>query len=119
MKNTMDRLRELRIDHDLTQADVADILGISQQHYSLYENGVYELPLRHFAALAEYYQVSADYLLGRNALSEGNPANLVYLTKDYTAAKLVNSVSGLCDTAKDALILYLEFLLHLQEKSKT
>ncbi len=118
MKNTTELLRELRVDRDLTQAEVADVLGISQQHYSLYENGVYELPMRHFAALAEYYQVSADYLLGREVLDEKNPANMVYITKDYTAAKLINSVSGLCDTAKEALVLYLEFLVHLQEKHR-
>ena len=118
MKNTMDRLRELRIDHDLTQADVADILGISQQHYSLYENGVYELPLRHFAALAEYYQVSADYLLGRCMLHEKETADMVYITKNYTAAKLINSMAKLCDMSRETLILYLEFLLHLQEERK-
>lgn len=48
MNTIINRLRNQRIDHDMTQAQVAEILGISQQYYSLYEKGVYDLPLRHF-----------------------------------------------------------------------
>ena len=48
MKSVMELLYELRVDHDLTQAEVGAVLGISQQHYSKYETGEYELPLRHF-----------------------------------------------------------------------
>ena len=66
MKSVMELLYELRVDHDLTQAEVGAVLGISQQHYSKYETGEYELPLRHFVSLANYYQVSADYLIGRH-----------------------------------------------------
>lgn len=56
MKSVMELLYELRVDHDLTQAEVGAVLGISQQHYSKYETGEYELPLRHFVSLANYYQ---------------------------------------------------------------
>lgn len=52
MKSVMELLYELRVDHDLTQAEVGAVLGISQQHYSKYETGEYELPLRHFVSLA-------------------------------------------------------------------
>ena len=60
------RLRDLREDHDKTQRDIADILGTSQTMYARYERGANELPLRHLLTLAEYYGVSADYLLGRS-----------------------------------------------------
>ena len=60
------RLRDLREDHDKTQQDIADILGTSQTMYARYERGANELPLRHLLTLAEYYGVSADYLLGRS-----------------------------------------------------
>lgn len=43
MKSVMELLYELRVDHDLTQAEVGAVLGISQQHYSKYETGEYEL----------------------------------------------------------------------------
>lgn len=58
------RMRELREDHDLTQKEVAAILGILQQTYSRYESGERELPLHHLITLVKYYKVSADYLLG-------------------------------------------------------
>ena len=60
------RLRDLREDHDKTQQDIADVLGTSQTMYARYERGANELPLRHLLTLADYYGVSADYLLGRS-----------------------------------------------------
>ena len=60
------RLRDLREDHDKTQQQIADILGTSQTMYARYERGANELPLRHLLALADYYGVSVDYLLGRS-----------------------------------------------------
>lgn len=58
------RLRELRIDHDLCQKDIATVLNISRQYYSQYENGKNELPLRHLKTLCYFYKVSSDYILG-------------------------------------------------------
>ena len=58
------RMYDLRIDNDLKQSDVAKKLKISQQYYSEYEKGNRELPVRHLKTLCEYYNVSADYLLG-------------------------------------------------------
>lgn len=59
------RLRDIREDHDLTQKQVAALLGIEQTVYSIYERGKREIPIRHLIRLAAYYQVSTDYLLGR------------------------------------------------------
>ena len=58
------RLRDLREDKELTQRDIAKLLNISQQHYSLYENGKNELPMHFFLVLAQFYNVSLDYLAG-------------------------------------------------------
>ncbi len=58
------RLRDLREDADKKQADIAELLCISRQHYSLYERGERELPMHHFITLAQYYNVSLDYLAG-------------------------------------------------------
>jgi transcriptional regulator with XRE-family HTH domain len=58
------RLKDLREDNDKTQEDVAALLGISRQHYSLYERGLRELPMHHFVTLAKYYNVSLDYISG-------------------------------------------------------
>ncbi len=58
------RLRDLREDKDLMQKQVADILGIDQRVYSNYETGKREIPTRFIVKLAEFYDVSADYILG-------------------------------------------------------
>lgn len=63
MKSYMELLRELREDRDLTQAQIAQVLGTTQQVYSRYEKGINELPVRHLLTLCRFYQVSADYLL--------------------------------------------------------
>lgn len=56
------RIKDLRDDADKTQEEIAQILGISRQHYSLYESGKREMPMHHFITLAKYYNVSLDYL---------------------------------------------------------
>ena len=58
------RIRNLREDADLTQTEIAEILGTSQTMYARYERGANELPIRHLIRLCEYYHVSADYILG-------------------------------------------------------
>ena len=58
------RLKDLREDFELEQVEVAELLQISQQHYSMYERGKRELPMHHFITLAKYYNVSLDYLAG-------------------------------------------------------
>ena len=57
-------LRDLREDADASQYEIAKVLGISQQHYYMYESGKRELPMHHFITLAKYYNVSLDYLAG-------------------------------------------------------
>ena len=63
MSTYLDKLRGLREDNDLTQTQVAEILGTSQTMYARYERGANELPIRHLIALCKFYNVSADYLL--------------------------------------------------------
>ena len=59
------RLEELRIDHDLTQQDVADLLGCQWEVYRRYEKGTRTIPADFLIRLADYYHVSVDYILGR------------------------------------------------------
>ncbi|MBR3789642.1 MAG: helix-turn-helix transcriptional regulator [Clostridia bacterium] len=58
------RIRDLREDKDLTQADVAKILNTSQSYYAQYENKKRALPIEHLKTLCEFYNISADYILG-------------------------------------------------------
>lgn len=63
MKSYIEKLRDLREDHDFTQEYVAHILGTSQTMYARYERGANELPIRHLITLCKLYNVSADSLL--------------------------------------------------------
>lgn len=63
-KTYVQRMRELREDHDQSQRALAAYLGTSQTMYSRYERGANELPIHHLIALCRYYAVSADYFLG-------------------------------------------------------
>lgn len=66
-------LRQLREDHDKTQTDIAEYLGINQTVYSRYETGKNDMKPQHIIALCNYYGVSADYVLG---LPKGRPYGL-------------------------------------------
>lgn len=58
------RIRDIRMDRDLTQAEIASLLHVSQNTYAQYELGITRYPLDAVVALAEYYNVSLDYLVG-------------------------------------------------------
>lgn len=59
------RIRDLREDKDLNQTQVAKMLGMSQTGYSKYETGENDLPTTILIKLADFYDVSIDYLLNR------------------------------------------------------
>lgn len=58
------RIRALREDCDLSQKELAKILGMSQTGYSKYETGENDIPTGILIAMSKYYQTSIDYLLG-------------------------------------------------------
>lgn len=70
--NYMQRIKNLREDHDYTQEFVARYLGTSQTMYARYERGANELPIRHLISLCKLFNVSADYLLCLND-NKNNP----------------------------------------------
>ena len=57
------RIRDLREDHDLTQAQMGKILSCSQRVYSNYERGELDIPTEILIKLSIYYNVSTDYIL--------------------------------------------------------
>lgn len=69
------RIRDLREDNDMSQAEMAKLLKCSQQTYSRYESHTTEIPLESLIFLAEYYKTSTDYLLGITNKKEPYPKN--------------------------------------------
>lgn len=72
------RIRDLREDSDLTQRQVADYLMCDQSLYSKYERGERPLPLELAVKLAQYYGVSADYLVGLTDRKEPYPKTAMF-----------------------------------------
>ena len=64
------RIRDMREDKDLTQKQIAEYLMCDQSLYSKYERGEREIPLNLLIKLADYYDVSIDYLVGRSSVSK-------------------------------------------------
>lgn len=65
------KIRGLREDKDLTQAQIAELLGTTKNQIGKYERGEQEMPIKHLVKLAKFYNVSADYILSL-------PENLPY-----------------------------------------
>lgn len=59
-----ERLKEIREYHAIPQKEIANSLGISQQHYSMYENGKRILNAEQIIKICKTYDISANYLLG-------------------------------------------------------
>lgn len=59
------RIRDLREDSDLTQSDVGNAINLPQRTYAYYESGQRTIPPEVLIALADFYNVSVDYILGR------------------------------------------------------
>ena len=66
------RIQDLRTDADLSQRELSEILHISQRSYSHYETGSRNIPVEMLIRLANYYDISVDYLVGRTDKKEMN-----------------------------------------------
>lgn len=86
------RLKALRIEHNLKQTDMASFLDCTQQHYQRIENGKVNLPTSTLLILADYFDVSIDYLVGRSEVREtqekieNSKLTVIMPENKYTAA---------------------------------
>ena len=87
------RIRDLREDHDLTQAQMAKILNCSQQVYSNYELGQRDIPTEVLIRLSDFYRVSVDYILGISDDPEQPPA-LDERSREILSCYLANDEKG-------------------------
>ncbi|MBQ5317224.1 MAG: helix-turn-helix transcriptional regulator [Oscillospiraceae bacterium] len=92
------RIKDLREDNDKTQAEIAEYLGTSAQHYGKYELGHAEIPFERAIMLAKYYNVSLDYIAGLTNQKKG-----LHDTENDNMAELHSFLASLTD--HDKLIL--------------
>lgn len=111
-----DRLRDLREDKGKTQAEISSLLGTTQQIYSRYETNRTDLPLRHLIKLADYYQVSADYILGRTSYPKNPPEMAKPFLKNVTYGEVNGRISSFQTSTKKQLIEYINYLVYLESQ---
>lgn len=92
-------LRLLRQENQLTQTTAAAALGISQALLSHYENDMREPGLAFINRVCDYYQVSADYLLGRTGVREVRSTESEYQAEVSSGTKLTANGKSICDSA--------------------
>ncbi len=67
------RIKDLRIDNDVKQKEIASFLCCTQQQYSEYENGKRLVPIDRLILIADFYNTSTDYILGRTDIFKPYP----------------------------------------------
>ena len=115
-----DILSELRADKGLKQKDLADLLNVAVTTISGYENDIFTPDLQSLAKLAEFFDVSADYLLGLVR----SRANMRYIDKEYCkydnqiilAGEAIKRLLNLPQNSRNTLIEYMKFLEDKENK---
>lgn len=105
------RIRDLREDSDKTQTDLAEYLGTTAQYYGKYEKGERELPFSRAIELADYYNVSLDYLADRKT-----PPSALGITDDEQL--LLNSWAILSERSKGKVEYLISTLIKAEAKAK-
>lgn len=104
------RLRDLREDADKTQSDIAELLGTTAQYYGRYEKGEIELPLSRAIQLANYYDVSLDYLAGRSLFKRETALN-------EDEERLIKCWRELSERSKGKIDYHIEELLKSEQQN--
>lgn len=111
-----DMLSERRNDKKLLQKDVAKMLNVTSTTISNYENGVHYPDLENIVKLADFFETSIDYLVGRTDYT-GNMSDInTPVSTGVTLGSLLNQISQI--TNKDDLKLLSDFLLFLEMRRK-
>lgn len=115
MKELRELIRELREDRDLKQKVVASYLNVSQQTYSNYESGRRDVPTWVVAALAKYYKVSTDYLLGADSGYLGNTNLKNPYLEDITLHDIMYDIQRLKPRERKDLLRYIRYLKQISK----
>ena len=109
MANFSGRLKELRIGSELTIRELADFLKISKSSINMYERGEREPNIATLEAIADFFNVDMDYLLGKsdckNRYRDEMNSALSFLTKDPNTQKILGLSYDMTDEEKRQLLL--------------
>ncbi len=122
MSKIGERLLELRLEKGLLQKEIGAAIKVSIGTISNYEKGIHEPDLTTLGELADFYDVTTDYLLGRSEFRHGCEGLNRRLTEQYTVSDFVNTTLELPHRDMDSMLEYLELLrtriAYLAEKEK-
>lgn len=107
----MSKLKELRTKHNLRQEDLAKVLKVTQRTYSGYELGQTEPNSQTLIRLADFYQVSVDYILDHEIQD-----NIDTSAFSYTKKECVAKIKELSEDNANVLLGYLTHILQTQKK---
>lgn len=99
----MKNLRKLRINRGISQQQLADVIGTSQQSVNKYENHSVEPDISALIKLADYFGTTIDYLVGHITLSDQNPIEEIEPTREETA--LIRDYRQLSKEEKESIQL--------------
>ena len=102
----------------MKQAEIAALLGTSQQYYSKYETGKYEMPVHYIVVLADFYGVSVDYLLGRTACRIKLEDYRKPIVAEYTADRMLADFLTLDRKGRQSVRDYIELQLKASQPNK-
>lgn len=110
-----DIISALRAEKGIYQKELADYLKVSIGTISNYEQGIHNPDFDTLCKIADFYEVSLDYLLGRTNIRAGAEKLEQKLTDNYTTADLLNTALQLDSAATHSLVDYLDLLILKQE----
>ena len=108
--NNIIKLAEFRKSKGISQRELAELLQTTQQQVSKYEKGVQEMPVRHLITIADTYNTSIDYLVGRDTKTKDVLSN--------DTLKLISDWQQLTERNKGKIDLLMEQLLEEQSDAK-
>lgn len=103
-----DLLAELRADNKMTQKDLAKILFVTPGTISNYENNEYFPDMEKLIALADFFHVSTDYLLGRTPIDLSVDVFQTPFTKDKTVGEVIKLMQHMTPERRHALLVILK-----------
>lgn len=115
------KLLDLRHSHKKTQKEVADYINTTYQNYAHYEKGRHSPDPETLSKLAEYYNVSIDYLLNRDEnISYDHINNNINIPNDYKEipVALYHAAKGLTQKEADAVVSFIELIKSNKDEDK-
>ena len=108
-------IAKLRKEKEVGQKELAVLLNMSVATISNYERGVHSPDLSTICKLADYFQVTTDYLLGRTSYRCAPEILDDYLISDFTINNIVNTLLSLSPEARSAVIHYANYMKDMQD----